>query len=217
MNKATIAILALVLLLPSAAQAQPRISEWAKEFNVYVVPYAERPDSPSGPKYVIKDIFTTVDGSWEPSDKPGSIPQWARDEYLTAEFDDAGGDHHFFIAVENGGGNLLPNFDVIFWSDGLEKLADPTYDGYVERQTKTHSGWINIPMFPGSTYYPDLGEEGPWCVTAASGVADVICGVGLPYQQHISTFVVLKRLNNGNGTIPPVDLEPMQHLPFMAR
>ncbi|MEZ4611041.1 MAG: hypothetical protein R2838_12490 [Caldilineaceae bacterium] len=57
------------------------------------------------------------------------------------------------------------------WSDGFDKLGDASYDGFVTRITKEKSGWINIPIGPGSSYVPERGESGPWC-WAPSGAAD---------------------------------------------
>jgi hypothetical protein len=104
--------------------------------------------------YVVKDIFTTRNGSWEPLDQTGSIPQWARDEYLKPfdapdYFDDAGGDHHLFAAVIGLDGKLVRGQEIIYWSDGFDMLGDPEYDNY-----------------------------------------EVVCGGGLPANNHISFFVV---------------------------
>ena len=78
-----------------------RISDWAQKFGISIEPTA---GNPGETVYRVKDIFTTRDGSWEPSDKPGSVPQWARDAYLKPANhpqynDDAGADHHLFGAV----------------------------------------------------------------------------------------------------------------------
>lgn len=69
-----------------------RISKWAQEFGITVEPTAGQPGETI---YHVTDIFTTRDGSWEPSNTPGSVPQWARDTYLKPwgnpqYFDDAG-------------------------------------------------------------------------------------------------------------------------------
>ena len=55
------------------------ISDWAQKFGISIEPAT---GNPGETVYRVKDIFTTRDGSWEPSDKPGSVPQWARDAYL---------------------------------------------------------------------------------------------------------------------------------------
>ncbi|HCB14178.1 MAG TPA: hypothetical protein DEP36_11520 [Gammaproteobacteria bacterium] len=53
-----------------------RISDWAKQLNVIIQPATV---AVGQPVLRVKDIFTTRDGSWEPSQALGSIPQWARD------------------------------------------------------------------------------------------------------------------------------------------
>ena len=85
---------------------QRMISDAARDFKITVKGLDERPDAPEGDiVYVVKDIFTTRDGSWEPSpDIPGSVTAWARERYLKPfgaadYFDDAGADHHLFALV----------------------------------------------------------------------------------------------------------------------
>jgi hypothetical protein len=164
-------------------------------FNLQIRGVEERPDRPAGDIiYVVKDLFTTRDGSWEPSHVPGAISQWARDAYLKPLgapdfFDDAGADHHLFAAIIGLDGQLMRDQEVIFWSDGFAKLGDPTYSGYVSRLTKSHSGWANIVIGPSSNFIPERGEMGPWC-WAPRGAAEVVCGGGMPAKQHVSTFVV---------------------------
>ena len=183
---------------PPASSVSQRIGEWANSLNLSVRSLAERPDrdqalAGADVVYVLKDLFTTRDGSWEPSDHPGSRPDWAVD-YLRPVgapdyFDDAGADHHIFAAIIGLDGRYIPNYAVKFWSDGFDKLGDSTYQGYVDRETKDKSGWINIPIGPGSNFVPERGESGPWC-WAPVGAADVVCGGGLPANQHVSTFAV---------------------------
>lgn len=174
-----------------------RISPYATAMNISTRAIAERPDksSLSGDMvYVIKDIFTTRNGSWEPSDEFGSVPQWARDDYLKPwgapdYFDDGGADRHLFIAVIGIDGELVRQQPVFFWSDGFNMLGDRTYHGYIHRLTKQNSGWINIPMGPSSSYTPERGEAGPWC-WAPNGRSEVMVGGGVPARRHISVFAV---------------------------
>lgn len=184
-----------------------RISQWVSEFNGAITELPDRPDSDQleggDIVYVIKDVFTTLLGSWDPTDQPGSIPQWARDDYLSADFHQAGGDHHLFGAVIGLDGEFMRQKGVFFWSDGLDELGNPDYSDYVVRETDPISGWSDIPIFSG--YFPDQGQQGPWCWSTV-GPADVMCGGGLPYNQHISWFVVWQAMrredyegNGGNG------------------
>jgi hypothetical protein len=192
---------------PTAVQR--RKGGWVDYLNVKVRSIAERPDHPQPQDdviYVIKDIFTTRDGSWEMSEILGSVDQWARDTYLKPfgapdYFDDAGADHHIFAAVIGLDGELLRDWEIVFWSDGFDKLGDPSYTGYVQRLTKTQSGWANIPLDPGSNYVPERGEAGPWC-WAPKGAAEVISGGGMPAKQHISFFVVWQAVKS-SAVQPP--------------
>src|SRR5690606_29859251 len=85
---------------PGGPSIDTRISEWVSLYNVSIKSVAARPDRVSGDVlYLVKDVFTTRNGSWEPIALPGSVPQWARDEYLKPAnapdyFAEAGGDHH---------------------------------------------------------------------------------------------------------------------------
>lgn len=196
-----------------------RLGDWVERLNVRIKPLADRPDQPTGEiVYLVKDIFTTRDGSWEGSDKPGSVNQWARDAYLKPVgapdyFDDAGADHHLFAAIMGLDGQLLRDKEVMFWSDGFDKLGDPTYGGYVYRQTKSHSGWANIVTGPSSSYVPERGESGPWC-WAPTGAAEVVCGGGMPAKQHISFFVVWQAVRRADLQKPGGGFNIF--LPFVA-
>jgi hypothetical protein len=186
-----------------------RTSEWITPLNLKVRPCEQRPDAPGGDVvYRVKDIFTTRDGSWEPSSALGALPQWARESYLRPwgvpdYFDDAGGDHHLFARVLDQQGNPLKSEGLVrYWSDGFAKLGDPTYQGYVRMTPKAGSGWANQVIF--SSYVPERGESGPWC-WCPEGAADVVVGGGLPANNHISTFVVWQaepRMTGGSHTQP---------------
>jgi hypothetical protein len=185
-----------------------RIGDWIQPLNVRIRTLEERPDRPQGDiVYLVKDIFTTRDGSWDPSNQPGSVNQWARESYLKPwgapdYFDDAGADHHLFAAVLGLDGQLLRDYEIRYWSDGFDKLADPNYQGYVFRQTKSHSGWANIVTGPGSNFVPERGESGPWC-WAPAGAAEVVCGGGMPAKQHVSFFVVWQAVRRSEGQPGP--------------
>ena len=116
------------------------MGSWTDYLNVSIKSIAERPDRPAAGDvvYVIKDVFTTRDGSWDPSDKMGSVDAWARDAYLKPfgapdYFDDAGADRHIFAHVLGLDGKPIPEAEIVFWSDGFDKLGDPNYTGWVTR------------------------------------------------------------------------------------
>lgn len=219
-----------------APTIERRLGAWVGPMNLSIKTIAERPDHPTvGPDdviYVIKDVFTTRDSSWEPSNIYGGIDQWARDAYLKPlgdpeYFDDAGADHHLFTLILDLNGNKLKNHELLYWSDGFDKLGDPTYDGYARGSgdhrypiTKDKSGWGNIVMF-GSSYVPERGEQGPWCWTPRGLPAEVMCGGGMPANMHISTFVVWQAVRVEQPPIEPTPQPPTTgdfniFLPFVS-
>ena len=172
-----------------------RKSEWIDKLGIKVLPAGYRiMDASAKHIMVVKDIFTTRDGSWEPREGlPYSIPQWARDEYLRPTdapnyFDDAGGDHHIFCMAISAG---IPRVakSVMAWSDGPGKINDTNYVGGTFLDAKPKSGWANIPLFDGSVYYPDMGQSGPWSVTTTEH-GEVVTGIGMPNGWHVSVFIV---------------------------
>lgn len=174
-----------------------RISDWAQKFNIVVTPFDAISSPPYGAAiYRVKDIWTTRDGSWDVSDKPGSLPQWARDEYLRKEFDDAGADHHIFGRV------LGETAEIHYWTH-----AD---DGnHVTMQAKPQSGWANVTMWASSAYVPDRGERGPWAWVPNVAYGDIVMGAGMPAKQHVSWFATwVKETYQGGIVIPPDPIEP---------
>ena len=133
----------------------------------------------------LKILFTTKDGSWETSDDPYSVPQWARDKYLSHSFDDAGGDHHLFVRFEDKNGKPLPEIALFRTPYAKETaLRDTNNKG---------SLWQNIPIYGGSNFAPDRGEIGPWTWGPAGEKETYVRGGGLPFNRHVSTFAVFER------------------------
>lgn len=196
-----------------------RIGNWASRFNVKIVRSEERPDNPSGEVvYRIKDVFTTRDGRWDPSDHPGAIEQWARDSYLRPlsapdYFDDAGGDHNIFARVLDEEGQPLTAQDLIIcWSDGVHQLGKSDFDQQIKMKItpKERSGWGSQPIW--NSFGPERGETGAWA-WCPHGAADVVVGGGLPNNHHISWFVVWQAERrsgtdggDGNGAKISLDL-----------
>jgi len=183
-----------------------RVSDWVNQFRISVKPCESRADNPAGDVvYRVKEIFTTRDGSWEPSDTFGSIPQWARDSYIRPwgapdYFDDAGGDHHLFARVLDQGGQPVKSNDLVrYWSDGFSKLGDPGYQKYERKTPKAGSGWANLDIY--QAYYPESGQIGTWC-WCPEGASDVVVGGGMPQGNHISTFVIWQAEARGTGGQP---------------
>ncbi len=206
-----------------------RISNWATHFNAKVIRNEDRPDNPTGDViYRIKDIFTTCDGSWEPSNKTGSIEQWAASSYLvppshSAYFDDAGGAHHIFARALDLEGKPITNQDeFICWSDGVHLLGQENFAQHIKMTItpKARSGWGNQPIW--SSFSPERGETGPWA-WCPRGAADVVVGGGLPNNLHISWFVVWQaekrapdEIDDESGENPSLDLDALRQVAWQA-
>ncbi len=183
---------------PARPLVDQRIVVAFAAYNMAIKDIRQRPDEPLAPSgaaadtdvvYLVKDIFMTYYGSWEPKPDYESVPEWARADYLRPEFLEAGADHHLFAAVIGLDGQFIKNHEIVYWSDGFERLGDPTYNNYVRERTKESSGWANLFMAGGSSFVPQRGETGPWC-WAPAGAAEVVVGGGLPIGHPVSTFVV---------------------------
>ena len=161
-----------------------RIAEWARQWGIQIIPFNELgTPNPGDTVYRIKDIFTTRDGSWEVSKNPGSIEQWARDSYLTGQFDDAGADHHVFGRMNRISGMFDPTGSIRYWT-----YNDNGNDSI--QAVKPRSGWGNIVMYSSSSFVPGRGERGPWAWRPSVVHADVVTGAGMPQNWHVSWFAV---------------------------
>ncbi len=175
-----------------------RVSTEIGRFNVII-----QPATPvDGKVYRVKDLFTTRDGSWEPSGVLGSIPQWAREQYLRPwgapdYFDDAGADHHILGGIFDPATNRMAKPAIITywtWTDN---------SNYVVVPVKDKSGWANIVMF--NSYSPERSERGAWAWKPSTGdiPADTVLGGGMPNNLHVSFFATWQ-LETETGT-PPVE------------
>ena len=180
--------------------------------NLQVIPFQDRADfdasamTPETRVWQVVDIFTTFNGSWEPSPADQfSIDQWARDDYLFPpthpNFNTSGGgDHHIQVCVTGLTDERLVGAGVLFTSDGVQHLQPVINPALITQRNTESSGWCNIPIFSSSNP-PVLG---PWSVAKFStGTADIVTGIGLPWNWHVSTFVVYKAVLWGE--IAPVE------------
>ena len=142
-----------------------RLTEWFDDLNLTIKRVDERPDHPSGEVvYVLKDVFTTRNGSWESSDQPYATPPWARTAYLDAgNFSKAYERTNLYAAVLDEAGNFIYGHPIQSWSDGFDRLGDPSYDGYVRQNAWETPGWSTMVMYNSSSYAPGSGQSGPWC------------------------------------------------------
>lgn len=178
-----------------------RISEWAQQFNIIIQPATGQPGETI---YRVRDIFTTRDGSWDVSNKPGSVPQWARDTYLKPGNhpqynDDGGADHHLFGAVAQGD-RLQPYGAIHYWTH-----ADN--GNHIDQRVKLH-GWGNIVMWGSSSFVPERGERGPWAWTPKGLNADIVIGGGMPKNEHVSFWAVWEPFVVPDVVTPPDPIDP---------
>jgi hypothetical protein len=174
-------------ILPPEVPVPVKLGSYVDDFNLKIVPFEQRPDAAkwtSGPFYRIREVFTTRDGSWEPSANLGSIDQWAVDEWWSgAKWKGAGGTNNFFIMVLDKAGQPIVGKGLYWWQKGTEP-ANAT-----DTKVTWDDGTENLPVW--NYYNPAAGETGSWS-GATVGRSDVLEGVDLPYKNHISTFVVLQ-------------------------
>ena len=158
--------------------------------------------------YRVTDIFTTRDGSWEPSDAPGSVPQWARDAYLKPwghpqYFDDAGAAQNLFGGIAMNG-NMIPHGTMHYYT-----YTDN--QNHTNQRAKIH-GWANIPI------YGHSDVPGPWAWYPKNhNAADVVKGGGMPHGWHVSWFVVWEVVALPNTVTPPIIDPPVVPLTLEQR
>ncbi len=179
--------------------------------NVSIVKAATRPDAGTwhgNEVYDLAWLFTTLDGSWDPTSDKFSITQEPRDRFLKPMDDpeycnQGGADHNLIQAVIGQNGKLMHGKGLLYWSDGYAKLGSPGYDGYVRRNTDDH-GWGDIEIFPPG--YDPQTEQGPWCMCPI-GLSDVVVGMGMPWRWHVSFFGVWQARAAG-VVVPPGPADP---------
>jgi hypothetical protein len=182
-----------------------RLTPWFDALNLAIKRIDERPDHPSGEVvYVLKDVFTTRDGSWEPSELPFAAPDWARAAYLDpGVFTKAFERTNLYAAVLDEADNFIHGHPILSWSDGFERLGDASYDGFVRQNAWETPGWSTMVMYSSSSYAPGSGQTGPWCWMPADVAAEVVCGGGLPDGEAVSIFAVWQAMRADDVTPEP--------------
>jgi hypothetical protein len=183
----------------------PRLTEWFGDLNLTIAPPTATP-APGSTVFLLKDVFTTIDGSWEVTGARYAIEQWAKDAYANpTQMMELQKTSHLYAAVLNAEGALLRQQVVRFTN--RFNAADQT-----ERTTQEATGWATFTMFTGSNYDSGAGDQGPWC-WAPPGQAETLCGGGRPLDgQSIAIFAVWQMTTAGNEepvTPEPVTPEPV--------
>lgn len=129
--------------------------------------------------YKVTDTWTTRDGEWYPSNKPYSIDQAHVDKYANEDIPQKGAATHIIAKVSAGAHVQIVN----------------RYNNQTVKDFTSLGIWFDYPMDGGASYVPERGETGPWNVAVDSII--VASGIGLPAKQHVSTFLVVEDVNEG--------------------
>lgn len=129
----------------------------------------------------LTDLWTTIEGSWEPSASVYSVPEWARSEFMSV-FPMTGGNHNIYAVMlaPIGEGKVAPVRDerMKFWHNHGAFFQQPKSAGYFEQD-----------IF--GSFNPDAPEQsGGWSVSPEHPISDMVSGMGLPMNQHVSLFCV---------------------------
>jgi hypothetical protein len=157
--------------------------------------------------FCLVDLFTTLNGSWEVGGQPApyGIEQWAQDAYLfpighPRNNPGAGGDHNSFAMCLDPAGNPYPDAGFLWASNGAQHLQPPTDPSQVvARNAEGSHGWANIPLFN------NVQPGGHGWTAGKFGIADLVDGIGMPNNWHVSTFSVWQAMTwrNYNGEPEP--------------
>lgn len=146
----------------------------------------------SGP-WRIHRIFTTQDGNWGRYDRKYDLPYggWA-DVYNAPPFAERGGSTHFFCRLEGSTGKIV--YSRMDGDREIQVIGDTGEKG---------SGWSNL-FLGGSGFFPGP-QHGVWRAQPAEG-GDMVIGVGLPENLHVSTFCVWVRDDVAPPSKPDLNL-----------
>ena len=157
-------------IIPPEAPMTIKLGSYVDDFNLKIIPFEQRVDKAfwtSGPYYRIIQVFTTRDGSWQPSTNPGSIDQWAVDAWHSgADWKGAGGTNNFFIKVLDKAGNVVVGKGLYYWQGAM--TSDPTKLTNINQKTTWNDGTENLPVW--DSYNPSLGQMGKWGGTTVGRV-----------------------------------------------
>lgn len=128
--------------------------------------------------YRLTDLFTTLFGSWEMGTSEYSIPEWARNDFMSI-FPMAGGDHNIYCVLLDANDRVIKvaTFDVRHGGEAF--VVATKRDGFAEKDVY------------GSFNPDDLNQSGGWSARVAGPTdSDLMTGFGLPMNQHVSLFCV---------------------------
>lgn len=149
--------------------------------------------------YKLTERFTSRDGRMEVDPRQYGMTQHGLD-VVGAAAPHLGGATHIFVRVDGG-----PETEVNFFTRDRNL-------SFV-RQPKPESGWAVWELTKNNAgYNPDRGEVGWWNARVEAAESEVLEDVGLPKNEHVSTFGVFTwtegDAGGGGSEGPDVPVEP---------
>lgn len=184
-----------------------RLSSAFETSHVTILPFDKRQDFDIAKMradtviYQFVDGFTSLKGNWDNQGSVWDVPAWARKDYLfppdhPLNLPSGGGDHNIFVRVDRGRESPVKGRGILWTSDGPENLQPPK-SGKVTLRDADTNGWNDLPIYgPDSSFVPERGETGPWSVSCMP-FSDIVTGMGLPANEHVSWFLVFRETTWG--------------------
>lgn len=157
--------------------------------------------------YKLSKRFTSLHGKLEVDDRRIHGYRYGMTQEGLNEIGDAkphlGGATHIFVKI-NGGPSNAARF---FTRNNQLSFV---------RSEKPESGWADYNIEHGSGYQPDLGQIGWWNVEVDGAPSERVEDIGLPFSEHISTFLVFDWVegseieNPDEGPEVPEQLNPSE-------
>lgn len=149
--------------------------------------------------YKLSKRFTSLHGKLEPDNREVHGYRFGMTQEGADEIGDAkqhlGGATHIFVKINGGPSNSVR----FFTRDNIHSFV---------RSEKPESGWAEYGIEHGSGYRPDRGEIGWWKVEVDGAPSEVVEDIGLPFSEHISTFLVFDWVEDGEQPEPEEPEEP---------
>lgn len=140
----------------------------------------------------VVDRFTVRDGLWEVDPRTYGLTKDKLFQYDGWNIPGKGGASHIFVNAKPG------SIATFYTTDGKQNPLPIVVDG---------SGWCNFNLWASSAYWGD--NNGPWAVSV-NGV-EVARGLGLPDGLHVSTFLIVKDVDEGSQPAP-APVESVSHI-----
>lgn len=141
--------------------------------------------------YIVTHLFTTFNGNWDVNpNQPYAVKQRFRNKFLKQMndplyIDDGGAQKHILVGLYDHNWLPLAGYNVLFnTNDNNNPFTMAT----------KRSGFANNQMSPDAAYWPSNGQSGNWYITLPN-TALKVTGIGLINKWHVSTYVVIQKVN----------------------